>query len=224
MTKAGIYQILNIGNGHRYVGGSIEVPRRLSEHRSMLRRDTHFNRHLQFAWNKYGEDSFEVEQILTCHPNMVEFYEQQFIDQWKPEYNLSPTAMTTFGYKHSEETRRKNSLARKGKPLKEETKKKLKEIQRGEGNGFFGWKHTDETKARMRAAKLGRKLPDWMRKRMSERSTGSGNQAAKLDETKVEEIRELLKTNRQVDVAKIYGVARQTIYDIDHNKSWVKNG
>ena len=34
------------------------MPERLSVHKRELRKGTHSNRHLQCAWNKYGENAF----------------------------------------------------------------------------------------------------------------------------------------------------------------------
>lgn len=64
---SGIYAIKNKINGKRYVGSSISVHYRWGQqHRPELRKQKHRNRHLQRAWNKYGEDAFEFEVIEAC--------------------------------------------------------------------------------------------------------------------------------------------------------------
>lgn len=63
-----IYAIVNKLNGKRYVGSSISIDERWRDHRKHLRENRHHCRHLQNAWNKYGEGSFEFV-ILAELPN-----------------------------------------------------------------------------------------------------------------------------------------------------------
>ena len=114
MNGTGVYQIRNIINDHIYVGSSIELGARASKHRSYLRSDCHHNQYLQRAWNKYGEDAFIFETVITCTPSMCIWYEQQVIDQWVPEYNICKTAGSRLGRNHTEETRAKISKANLG--------------------------------------------------------------------------------------------------------------
>lgn len=60
---------------------------------------------------------------------------------------------------NSTETKEKMRLAKIGKKLSEETKKKMSDIRKaktGDKNGMFGKKMSEETKMKMRAAKLGK--------------------------------------------------------------------
>lgn len=50
-----IYCILNASNGHRYIGQSVDLSRRKSYHFTALRKEIHRNKHLQPAWNRYGD-------------------------------------------------------------------------------------------------------------------------------------------------------------------------
>lgn len=52
---AGVYQIFNTETNKRYIGSSIDVERRLKEHKRNLKAHRHSNQHLQNAWNKYEE-------------------------------------------------------------------------------------------------------------------------------------------------------------------------
>ena len=61
-TKGGIYKITNIIKGNFYIGSSINVEKRMYEHKRMLRKNKHTNIHLQRSWNKYGEKDFEKGQ------------------------------------------------------------------------------------------------------------------------------------------------------------------
>lgn len=76
----GIYRILNLVNGKRYIGSAKDLRDRWSLHRSTLRAGTHANRHLQFAWRKYGEQSFRFEVLFFCLEVDLKDQEQVFLD------------------------------------------------------------------------------------------------------------------------------------------------
>ena len=57
----GIYQIKSKQNNRVYVGSSKNIRTRWRDHRSALRKNRHGNQPLQNAWNKYGEESFQLE-------------------------------------------------------------------------------------------------------------------------------------------------------------------
>lgn len=64
--------------------------------------------------------------------------------------------MTKFGYKHTEETRRRLREARRGFKHTEATKKKISESHIGEKNPFFGKKFTKESLKKMSIASKGK--------------------------------------------------------------------
>jgi len=55
---SGIYKIINVVNNKFYIGSSVDLRKRKSKHFSELRHNKHNNKHLQRAWDKYGEASF----------------------------------------------------------------------------------------------------------------------------------------------------------------------
>jgi group I intron endonuclease len=117
LLKSGIYRIINTINGKSYIGSSSNLPKRKIGHFCNLRCNKHNNKHLQSAWNKYGEPAFVFEVLLTCHSDLLIWYEQQFINALMPEYNIYTTiGNQPRGYSLSEETKRKLSMAKKGKP------------------------------------------------------------------------------------------------------------
>lgn len=59
----GIYKIENITNGKVYIGSSKNIENRWKQHKTLLRSGKHHSQHLQYSWNKYGEDSFSFEVI-----------------------------------------------------------------------------------------------------------------------------------------------------------------
>ncbi len=140
-----IYSIFNKVNGHQYIGSSSNVKYRFYTHKNTLRKGTHHSIALQRAWNKYGEDSFVFKIILHSSPEDNIHNEQQIMNLYKPVYNCSKTAgsPTTRGSRHTPEHKRKISeglkrwvrppgmadnisKAKKGKPLSEDHKKKLR--------------------------------------------------------------------------------------------------
>jgi group I intron endonuclease len=58
----GIYKITNTVNGKFYIGSSkLSIERRMIIHKSLLKSNKHGNKHLQSAWNEYGEHNFKFE-------------------------------------------------------------------------------------------------------------------------------------------------------------------
>ena len=57
---SGIYKIVNKIDGKYYVGSSCDIHRRWKTHIYYLTRNRHINDYLQNAWNKYGNNSFEL--------------------------------------------------------------------------------------------------------------------------------------------------------------------
>ena len=116
---SGIYEIVNLVTGKRYIGSAINIKERWEKHKYRLRNDNHHSIKLQRSWNKHGEDGFEFnilhecdkEQLLFCEQNWIEFYG---IDNL---YNICPTAGSNLGRKWSEEIKRKYQIANGGYPV-----------------------------------------------------------------------------------------------------------
>lgn len=118
---SGIYRITCAVTGGFYIGSSINLSRRWSEHRNSLRKNAHSNRKLQHAWNKYGEDVFIFEILeLVLSAFLIE-REQYWLDTLKPfgdkGFNLAIYAQAgCLGIKMSPEACAKMSKAKLGKP------------------------------------------------------------------------------------------------------------
>ena len=172
--NSGIYIIRNTVSGKVYIGSAVNIKGRWRNHRYNCLNGKHCNIHLQRAWNKYGADAFEFKVIFYCKPVDLIHYEQLRIDEyreklgWDTLYNISPTAGSSFGVKHtpedcakksarqkgikrSPETRAKISAAQKGRKLSPERCAKMSAISKGK-------KHSPETRAKMSAAHKGKKL------------------------------------------------------------------
>lgn len=158
--KSGIYQIKNLITGKVYVGSALNLRQRWAEHQSTANRGIHRNRKLQAAWNKYGRDAFEFSILLYCEPHNLILYEQIVIDALdviKLGYNLSPKAGSSLGVKLTDSARAKISEVKRGFKHTEETKAKMSVAQKG-NKYALGWKHTDETKAKLSTQRIGNKI------------------------------------------------------------------
>lgn len=88
LNFCGIYMIINLINGKKYIGSSINIRQRLWEHRATLRHNKHYNNHLQRAWNKYGEENFDFSILERCPKEKRFEREQYYVDSLHPEYNI----------------------------------------------------------------------------------------------------------------------------------------
>ncbi len=79
--SSGIYQILCLPTGKIYVGSAVDLRSRWAHHWRSLRRGDHHNIHLQLAWNKYGEKSFEYSVLELVDSSDLLRVEQEWIDR-----------------------------------------------------------------------------------------------------------------------------------------------
>jgi len=197
----GVYLIINVVNGKRYVGSSIHIERRIECHSRALRNGKHGNKHLQSAYNMYGEDNFEYDILTVCEKDMLSVCEQQFLDAFVPEYNMimsgerPPIQSSEFirqrmlgnkhflGHTHSKEARKKIGDAHKGNQYWKgrhhslATCMKMSNIMKGNTH-CLGNKHPDETKKRISVSHVGNQYSkgykhseEW-KKKMSELNKG----------------------------------------------------
>ncbi len=156
---AGVYGIFNLINGKVYIGSSVNVEKRLKQHKNHLTKGNHCNPFLSNAWNKYSQNNFCFSIIEKTETRNVRGLEQYYIDILKTHsrefgYNLNPNATggNHIGNKASLESKKKMSLWQIGKKLSEETKRKigLKSLGRNKGNKFnLGKKASDLTKQKL---------------------------------------------------------------------------
>lgn len=87
----GIYCITNLVNGKVYIGQSVNIEKRWVHHKTTLRHNMHINKHLQSAWNKYGEQNFEFIILHECIYEDLDRYEIYYIEKYNSienGYNL----------------------------------------------------------------------------------------------------------------------------------------
>jgi len=174
MKISGIYIIKNTLDGKVYVGSSTHVNRRWACHRHNLRNNKHSSKHLQAAWNKYGEAAFKfllLERVFTT-TNLL-WREQFFLKYYKSYdskfgYNTRHIAEANYGLVPSSETRQKISLGNKGKVVTEETANKIRIANTGRKYGY----RSQEFKDNLSQQFTGRELSEETRLKISQANTG----------------------------------------------------
>ena len=99
----GIYKITNTVTGQFYIGKSVDIKRRWTEHKTPKASG---NDSLHSDMRKYGIDNFKFEVIEECDKEKLLERELHYIKTLKPFYN-------TVGKKVSPETRHKISVETK---------------------------------------------------------------------------------------------------------------
>lgn len=173
----GVYKIEI--NGKIYVGSSsTSINRRWNVHRCKLAKNIHDNKHLQNAFNKYGEESmvFSILEIVE-NVNDVIATEQRYIDELKPTYNKRPTAESNLGMIFSDEFKQKVREYHIGKPLTTEHKKNISTALMGYKRSeeyienhklsMVGYKHSEETKRKISETKKGTVITEETRTKIS---------------------------------------------------------
>lgn len=160
---SGIYEIVNLVNGHRYVGSAVDLEKRWKLHRINLRTKKHHNKHLQNAWNKYGSEHFRFRVIEHCFIFALIFREQYYIDTLNPQYNLARKAGSALGIKHTSEELAKMSASQKGRKKSPEHIAKIRLMKQN---------ISPETRAKMAASAKLRKTSPEARSNMSTAQTG----------------------------------------------------
>lgn len=178
-----VYCILNIVTNERYVGSTTNFSDRKGSHLYDVRHNRHRNHRLQTAFDVYGESSlkfFILEEVLTFDRNHLIEREQEWIDKYKPEYNLNPVAGNYFNTKfYSEESKQKRIAkitGRKQSPshvksrmdtMKKNGKQKLKRL-------------TDVQKSHLSEINMGEKNPNWGKHRTTESKLKSHDSVSKI--------------------------------------------
>lgn len=126
MKTSGIYQITCTANSRKYIGSSLSIERRFTDHKTRLKYNKHRNSHLQNAWNKYGKDSFIFEIVRgveNATTEIIRNIEQEILDsyseKWDCLFNIATTVdMTVI----SDEIRAKMLESIRANPMSEENR------------------------------------------------------------------------------------------------------
>lgn len=180
--KSGIYIIKNKINNKIYVGYATNITSRISSHKKELRNNRHKNPHLQNAYNEYGEENFDFNTIENCSGQLLcarEHYWAVLLNTHDRNYgyNEKPTDPNGVSTKHSEETRKKLSIANTGKKLSKEARQKIGNANRGNSHsletrekislGLKGKKRSQETKDKISKAHKGKIVSQETKEKLS---------------------------------------------------------
>lgn len=221
---SGVYEIVNLINGNRYIGSSKDIYGRWVQHQGELKRDQHYNEHLQNAWNLYKSESFDFRILERARSDVRTLFEreQYWYDYYKERgvvlYNASPVAIVSLAPITIEDLKngkRKTSY---------EQFVQICDLLQNTNLPFH--KISEET-----GAYINQIYMIYTRKYFSDltqdmifqprRNKGEDHAHAKLTETEVREIIErMLSFEYNVDIAQIYNVSCGTIDDIRHHRIW----
>jgi len=129
MEEVFIYQIKCNITGKAYIGSTINIKKRWQDHFSNLKRNTHVNKYLQSAYNKYGESTFSKIIIMKFDSKYRNKIEEWFINKsnFNSEFNLMNVDSKDYSIKHIYKKLSKESvykifdLVNEGKSLKQIT-------------------------------------------------------------------------------------------------------
>lgn len=194
----GIYCIRNTVNRKVYVGSTVDLSRRWLRHRRELRRGIHSNPHLQSAWAKYGEDSFEFVVLLECPADQLVASEAMYIEKFGSGSRSKGYNIDTFIQARkavSDETKARISAANKGKKRTRASRDLMSAMAKGrvptpearakQSLAMMGHacsdttrvklrslRHTDDVKSRISASRKGKVVSDATREALRQASTG----------------------------------------------------
>lgn len=207
MIKSGVYTICDKIKGMAYVGSSVDIFLRWNRHKRELKKGVHHNKHLQRAWDKYGEENFELsfsEPVPDI--NKLREREQCWVNIFTKMHNLRVLLYNSVLDVNG------NFFNRKSPGYSEETRKKMSELMKG--NKFAkGKSHSHSQEVRKR-------ISDTLKRRGSHLK-GSQHGCAKLMEVDVIEIRNKFKNGvSRVALGTEYNVSKLHINSIVSRRCW----
>lgn len=170
MNDIGIYCITNTINNKKYIGQSIHIHRRWSEHKYELNNDMHENDYLQKSWKKYGANAFEFSIVELCDADELDDKECYYIELYNTIDKTCGYNLISGGVANrivSDETREKLRQANK--------RRKIWPDMSGEKSPMFGKHLSEETKEKIRQARLGQVPSEQTRIKWSESRSGDKN-------------------------------------------------
>tara|TARA_Y100000310_G_scaffold98156_1_gene95843 strand:+ start:12007 stop:12705 length:699 start_codon:yes stop_codon:yes gene_type:complete len=224
----GVYCIINLVNGKRYVGSTgVGFRERKAQHWHNLRKGKTIerNKHLQYSWNKYGKEnfSFEILEYVNVDFNLCES-EQYWVNYFNSNdrifgYNKREIVESNLGMKMPPKTEeflewaRVNNLGPKnpmyGKTPWNKGKKMPKEFGVKISQALKGKRLSAETCERMKKTKL------------AMRDNGTLHNV-KLNKQIADEIRDKYRTGNysQQKLADEYGIIQAHVSRIVRNVVW----
>lgn len=120
----GIYKIINIVNGKIYIGKSKNIKKRWKREK----KGKELNQHIVRSFKRYGINFFQwvlIEECLLEQLKEREEYWMNYFESWNEKKGYNIRKISDGVEHHSEKSKKKMSIVRKGKKLSEEHKKKI---------------------------------------------------------------------------------------------------
>lgn len=202
-----IYKLYFDNDSRFYIGSTNDLQERLQAHNRAILKQKHFNRYFQRLCLKLGIENLRFEILIKCPQDYLLKAEQWFVDKLKPELNLAkivgrPPANRKRGYKMSEEAKLNISKAKTGQKVDRSN-----------------YTHSQETLDKMSKVLTGRIVSAETKQKMKEAKT-NGGKYSKLTIEQVKEIKSLVGTKTDKEIAKLFSCSRATVNQIKNNKIW----
>lgn len=167
-----IYLIRNLVNGKGYIGQTINMPSRWRQHINAARRGVDVA--LYRAIRKHGEQNFTITEVASCDRILLNDLERHYIKFYGTRsilghgYNETDGGDGGRGICPSIETRQKQSLAKKGRKLSEDVRRKMSEAHKKR----IRTPHSEETRLKLSLANKGHRDSEETKKKKSESHRG----------------------------------------------------
>ena len=175
-----IYLIVNNANGKTYVG------QRKSSKEWYEDRYMGSGILLAKAKKKYGIENFEKFLIQHCNTKeetdkAERFWIAEYRNRGKAEYNIASGGHggcgigenhPMYGKHHTEEAKRKNSEAHKGRVCSDKTKQKISEANKGHPGYWLGKHHSEEIRKKISESERGKHLSEETKRNISKGCIG----------------------------------------------------
>ena len=226
----GIYYIMCLNTKKIYIGQTREsFYRRWIFHKWNLKNGIHNNKHLQNAYNKYGNESFEfgvLEKFPVSEKDIVtkdilskrEMWWISYYNSHKDGYNLTDGGETQDGKNVPEASRKRvGEMNRKrmiGTKLSKETKDKMSLAHKG-------LVKSDEHRRHLSDSLTGKPKTEKHKQNCRIANQGSKQKTAKYTEKIIENIRLDYMAGKSVtQLAQEYKINRGTMYGLANNLRW----
>ena len=149
--KTGVYCLVNLINGHIYIGSSVNLAVRMSNYlnTTYLKNRKNNNMPIIQALLKYGQENFAILIVEYVDIENLSVRETFYITHFLPYYNVLKQGYSSLGYKHTEATKKLLSELAQNKVHSEKTKSLISKALVGENNPFYNKSHSMDAKLRM---------------------------------------------------------------------------